>query len=1231
MGAFNNFIIPVKCAKTQICALSSNFSMSFYCRAVLSLIPLIILSISFFKIVPRWVLVLNLCALIDTIPRLLTLLIVTGLLKLSVKSFGHVGNPRSLIYGGFTGSLLCLFIPGLTHIFMSLVSPGLCQLMILLSGDVQPNPGPVPKLKVMFTNVNSLMAEDGRRFNDLQLRMKVDSIDIVCISEAGNNLKLSECNIDGYHALNDVFYDNKCRGLLIYVKESVEVKRRYDLETADGCIWLECGILKTFALLGVFYRSPSQTSDERNSFFQQMDTCIDKVLKTKSDIVLFGGDFNARSKSWWAGDINTCEGGQLYDLSVKHSLAQFIDQPTRITRTSKSCLDLIFCNYPGFVLDSEVTPPISLSDHSCTLVTLDVSTIPTDSVSDKYRYERTFWKFGQTDLNLLNDAVRNNDWDAILSFDDIDEMACSFVNSVYSVLCNYIPHVKRIVRANDMPWFDFKVRRAINFRNKCYRKMVKNPSEANHMKYRDSAARASEAIKKAKSEHHQKLCKSLDSDTSSSKNYWYIIKKLLGKKFSTGVPTMTRGDIVYSSCQEKCQVFLETFQEKFHHDYDESVLPPFHDKCANMLDSFQTTEEEVRTLLLELNVSKQGGDDGISNRMLKMIANPISAPLCRLFNRILQCGVFPSCWKRGILVPIYKNKGSKSSVANYRPVTLLNSLSKVLEKIVFKRIFDHFITNNLFYKYQSGFMPGHGTEKQLVSICHMIQSELNSGCAMRGIFLDIAGAFDAVPHFLLLHKLQAYGVTGILLQLLDSYLDNRCFRVKVDDCLSQFSTGGFINSGVPQGSLLGPLLFLIYINDLNESILNGILYLYADDSSIFYPVKPGQESELTNFIQDDLDRLAIWSDIWKLEFKACKSCEVVFCSPRKKIGNFSPVCMKGEVIPKSASHKHLGVILDEHLSFEAHIQAVVVKCNQMLNPLIALKASVRSKHLEQLYKCFILPHLEFGAIVFDSANLSFLAKLDQVHYRAALLVSGCMRGTSAIKVLKCVDWATLDQRRSEKKLVLMYDVTNFNAPSYVQDIFQQYRNVPAQRVLRHHRDFVVPVNTSVKFRKSTVFSSITLWENLPSQLKNCVSRNSFKYSCRIFCYGRKNLLTTSRLDLNRTEEITFNRVKCDLIFKNHLFSHNFPGVLDPACPCGARFQSTKHLLFECPLFDRIRDEFFVKLGLLPGFDLEAFNYLNVSSKMGLLLYGDGFDFPIREKKIILKLSCEFISRIVEGL
>jgi hypothetical protein len=646
-------------------------------------------------VTPIYIWVALMCFTVVILIRLVSILIITCVIKLSLRSFSLVGNPRSLIYGLATIGLLSLFVPGFIHISVMVFNPNLDQLIIQLSGDVHPNPGPISSLKVMFTNVNSLMAENGQRLSELHLRLKTESIDIACICETGPNLNLKECNITGYHVLDDCFYEKTGRGLLVYVHESIIAKRRPELEKADGCLWLECFVEKNTLLLGVFYRSPSQNVDARTNFFRQMDDSLDLTLKSKSDVVLF----------------------ILYDLSIKHSLSQFIHQPTRITNSSKSCLDLIFCNHPGFILDTDVVPPISLSDHSCTIATLDISTL-----IKKQTLEHTFWKYGQADLDTLNTEVRNYNWDNVLGSNDIDVMTNSFTNSLFTLLSNNIPNVKRVVRGNDMPWFDHRVRKAMNNRNKCYRRMLKNHSGINHEKFKDSASKVSEVVRKAKADYHNRLCNTLDSETSGTKNYWYTIKKLLGKKFCTGIPILISGNDTYSLCKEKCKIFLDSFQEKFHHNLDETIIPNFPSKCLNTLENILTTEDTVRKLLLDLNVSKQGGDDGITNKMLKLIANPLSCPLSRLFNRILQEGVFPNCWKHGILVPIYKNKGSKSLIVNYRPVILLNSLSKLFEKVVFQSIFDHFLRNDLFYKYQSGFMPGHGTERQLISICHKIQS-----------------------------------------------------------------------------------------------------------------------------------------------------------------------------------------------------------------------------------------------------------------------------------------------------------------------------------------------------------------------------------------------------------------------------------------------------------------------------------------------------------------------------
>ena len=214
----------------------------------------------------------------------------------------------------------------------------------------------------------------------------------------------------------------------------------------------------------------------------------------------------------------------------------------------------------------------------------------------------------------------------------------------------------------------------------------------------------------------------------------------------------------------------------------------------------------------------------------------------------------------------------------------------------------------------------------------------------------------------------------------------------------------------------------------------------------------------------------------------------------------------------------------------------------------------------------------------------------------------------------------------------MYDVVNLNTPVYVQEVFSQYRNAVAPRLLRSHRQFVIPTNTSAKLRKSTVCSSVTLWENLPDTLKSSVSRNSFKYQLRIFKHGKKNLLTTSKLDLNRELEIIFNRTKCDLIFKCHLFAHNFPGVTDSACPCGFRSQTTQHLLLNCPLFDNERLECMRRIGLLPNFNLQAFNRLSDRLKVNCLLYGDNaLTTSLEVARSLLQITSGFLIANVEGL
>jgi hypothetical protein len=261
----------------------------------------------------------------------------------------------------------------------------------------------------------------------------------------------------------------------------------------------------------------------------------------------------------------------------------------------------------------------------------------------------------------------------------------------------------------------------------------------------------------SKESYVKHLCDSLEGMGPNNNSYWHLIKKLLGNKFSYCIPTLEHNDLVASTNTEKAAMFLRKFTRSFKHNNDESYLPNCPPKTRILLNDININRDTVLKLLKDLNVSKSGGNDKITNKMMKMAADSLATPLYLLLSKILAEGVVPDTWKLGTLVPIYKNKGSRNNASNYRPVTLLNTIPKILERIIYNSIISHVTINNLLFVNQSGFLHGHDTQKQLIQITHMLKSNINNGMETRGIFLDIEGAFDAIPHFLLIHKLKSFG------------------------------------------------------------------------------------------------------------------------------------------------------------------------------------------------------------------------------------------------------------------------------------------------------------------------------------------------------------------------------------------------------------------------------------------------------------------------------------------
>ena len=435
----------------------------------------------------------------------------------------------------------------------------------------------------------------------------------------------------------------------------------------------------------------------------------------------------------------------------------------------------------------------------------------------------------------------------------------------------------------------------------------------------------------------------------------------------------------------------------------------------NRLSSVNFSQDDIAKIIQNLDPNKAHGHDNISIRMLKICGSSIYKPLEMIFKQCIETGVFPSEWKKANIVPIHK-KGDKQTLENYRPVSLLPICGKILERLMFNEMFNFFIENKLISSNQSGFKPGDSCINQLLSITHEIYESFDVGLEVRSVFLDISKAFDKVWHDGIIYKLTQNGISGNLLNLLEDFLKERKQRVVLN---GQVSTWKNINAGVPQGSILGPLLFLIYINDLTEGLTTNVK-LFADDTSLFSVVHDTQTS--ANDLNKDLKIINNWAFQWKMNFNpdpTKQAHEVIFSRKTKEIYH-PPLVFNNTNVSQSSSQKHLGVILDSKLIFDEHLKMISLKISKTLGLLRKLHNLLPRSALITIYKAFVRPYLDYGDILYDQAyNMSFHHKLESIQYNACLAITGAIRGTSKEKLYQELGLESLQLRCWHRKLRML--------------------------------------------------------------------------------------------------------------------------------------------------------------------------------------------------------------------
>ena len=498
---------------------------------------------------------------------------------------------------------------------------------------------------------------------------------------------------------------------------------------------------------------------------------------------------------------------------------------------------------------------------------------------------------------------------------------------------HYIPVRKIKTRSKDKLWVTAGLRKLIRLHNRwsgTYNRTKRDERKIIQNAYR---SRVKNELRRLKNGYFERHLHKLNESTLSCKTFWSIAKHLYGNKIKQPIPTLVHGNRHYTLDVEKATLLNDYFtqQSTLPPPSPDFSLPQFQYITQSRLTDIEFTPYQVQQIISKLPVNKASGPDLVSNQLLKCTSDTICEPLAIIFNKSLSSCTYPQAWKCANLTSVFK-KNDNTSRENYRPISLLSCISKIMERLVFNEMYEYFVRNRLLNTRNSGFKKLDSTVNQLVHIVNNIYKGIDNHHDVCMIFLDISKAFDKVYHEGLLYKLKQLGIEGNLLKWLESYLSGRTQRVLVNGKASDWCT---TNAGVPQGSILGPLLFLVYINDIIENIQSEI-YIFADDTSLMRPIK----NEVIDFdlLNEDLTQLHTWAQKWRVTFNATKTEYMIF-SNKNTIPVYPDLFLGNTKIKQVENHTHLGLTMDRKLDWKNHVSRISTKAGQRVSNIKRIRQS----------------------------------------------------------------------------------------------------------------------------------------------------------------------------------------------------------------------------------------------------------------------------------------------------
>jgi hypothetical protein len=954
------------------------------------------------------------------------------------------------------------------------------------------------ELSVFHMNIRSL---NSKQRQICQLFELLDyEFDVIILTEIWTvNINFYANLFTGYDFYYDLPQDSKVGGVGLFIRNTCtvhELPQYQILSTRTSVVenkWVEVTKESRKYIIGGIYRHPNQNIAD---FTSLLEPVLNSISDQKLPCII-------------AGDINI----DLTKSRVNENTSRYVDSlltnnflptvlmPTRITPSSATLIDHMYY-FDGCGSQNKVAQSGNLladiSDHLPNfMLILHDKMEPAKRPKIRIMSNKNREKFCE--------KISSTDWSAVYAEPDVNTAYNTFINTVTNAFYSCFP-LKTLSRkrSRDKKWITAGLKKCSNTKNKLYKKWITKRNPEDEKAYRQYRAIYRKVAAEAESDYYKQM---FDMRSNSIKQLWTnlnIVCSFKNKRKRNNIAQLNVGDNLSSDATEISNYINRYFanigndlQKKFENSHSgvrSSDANEFWQYCNNSINKSMFVRPvdaaEVMHLICQLNGSKSPGPDDIGPRLIKDSATALCQPLVHIFNLSFTTGIVPDQLKIAKVIPVFK-KGDSKLASNYRPISLLSIFDKLLERAMRNRLYYHLQINNLIYKYQFGFRHNHSTTLAVIDVIDSIYERLDNGEKIIGLYFDLQKAFDTVNHEILLCKLQKFGVRGIVHDWFKNYLSDRYQYTLCNSIKSEMLE---ITCGVPQGSVLGPLLFLVYMNDINVALQGQKVKLFADDTNLF--ISGNNLSEASELAAECIDKLSEWFTINKLTLNIDKTCFMVF--PPDKT-NSVHLSVNGKAINKVQSCRYLGVIIDDELKWTDHIHHVYKKLIKYVGIFYKLRNKLPSAMLKNIYYAFVHSYLLYAVEVYANTCPTYLDKLVKLNNKLLRILQN--KPLLYPVSLLYDEFKTLPLTDLHKQQLLLLAYKLIHLPQNLPEIFKNYLesnecvheyNTRSKADLHLHRAETTYGQRCLKYKL------VTLWNELPQTLKESDSVSSLKDSIRAY-------------------------------------------------------------------------------------------------------------------------------------